>query len=385
MSVLNALKSYTLPEVHAGKESYIAFYAFDPLSGKLKRKRIKINFVKGSAREKKKYVSDFVKRIILKLESGWNPWVEGENASAYKLFDDVIKQYKDYITKLFRDDVYREETYVGYISYCSNMQDWNHVQKVPITYIYQFTTEFCTRFLEEVYVVRDNAAITRDNYLTFLKTFAKWCIQKCILKQDPTEGMTRLGKKHYKKKSSQISNPDLARITDYLERKNKHYLLACYILYYCFIRPKEMSRLKLANFNLKEQSIYLQGDITKNREDGVITLPAKVIHLMVDLCIFNSPADYYLFSDGFMPGKEQHSEKQFRDYWKRHIRPDLKLKDTVKFYSLKDTGITNMLRSYDTLSVRDQARHSSILMTDIYTPHDIQAANPLIKNYDGRF
>ena len=48
-----------------------------------------------------------------------------------------------------------------------------------------------------------------------------------------------------------------------------------------------------------------------------------------------------------------------------------------KFYSLKDTGITNMLRHYDVLSVRDQARHSSILMTDIYTPHDIQEANDL--------
>ena len=44
-----------------------------------------------------------------------------------------------------------------------------------------------------------------------------------------------------------------------------------------------------------------------------------------------------------------------------------------------------MLRHYDTLSVRDQARHSSILMTDIYTPHDIQEANELIKNYEDAF
>lgn len=43
------------------------------------------------------------------------------------------------------------------------------------------------------------------------------------------------------------------------------------------------------------------------------------------------------------------------------------------------------VNSYDVLSVRDQARHSSILMTDIYTPHDIQEANDLIKNYQGDF
>lgn len=44
-----------------------------------------------------------------------------------------------------------------------------------------------------------------------------------------------------------------------------------------------------------------------------------------------------------------------------------------------------MLRHQDVLSVRDQARHSSILMTDTYTPHDIQKANEIIKSYEGEF
>lgn len=106
---------------------------------------------------------------------------------------------------------------------------------------------------------------------------------------------------------------------------------------------------------------------------------------MVELNIFSHNTNYYLFSDGFKPGSTQRTEKIFRDFWANHVRKDLKFSEKYKFYSLKDTGITNMLRHYDTLSVRDQARHSSILMTDIYTPHDIQEANDLIKNYDGEF
>jgi hypothetical protein len=85
------------------------------------------------------------------------------------------------------------------------------------------------------------------------------------------------------------------------------------------------------------------------------------------------------------PGSEYRSEKQFRDFWLHHVRKPLNFDTRYKFYSLKDTGITNMLRHYDVLSVRDQARHSSILMTDIYTPHDIQTANELIKNYEDNF
>ena len=37
----------------------------------------------------------------------------------------------------------------------------------------------------------------------------------------------------------------------------------------------------------------------------------------------------------------------------------------------------------DILTVRDQARHSSILITDMYTPKDIKNANGMLLNYKG--
>lgn len=54
-----------------------------------------------------------------------------------------------------------------------------------------------------------------------------------------------------------------------------------------------------------------------------------------------------------------------------------------KFYSLKDTGITAMLRKHDVLTVRDQTRHSSIDITNIYTPQDVRAANEKLKEWEG--
>ena len=43
-----------------------------------------------------------------------------------------------------------------------------------------------------------------------------------------------------------------------------------------------------------------------------------------------------------------------------------------------------MLRAgCETLSVKEQARHSSLLMTDVYTPQDIKNANPILLNYNG--
>lgn len=70
-----------------------------------------------------------------------------------------------------------------------------------------------------------------------------------------------------------------------------------------------MVGLRLNDISLKKQTIFVSDNISKNRKDGTITLPSKVIHLMLDLHIFNNPGDYYLFSDGFRPGKTKDLKK----------------------------------------------------------------------------
>lgn len=384
MPTLKEIQGYTPPVLHTGKDWYIDFYAFSPVHGAMRRKKIKLNFIE-KITERRKYAKDYMNRLSEKLSLGWNPWIEQEYSNAYMLFKDVISKYRTFINKMLKDGHYRPETYKSYCSYLYNIEQFNERKKVPITYIYQFDKDFCVMFLDEVYINRDNTAFTRDNYLGFLKSFSTFCLNHNYITKNPTEGISSLGRRGKNKTRAVLPEELLKKVYDYSKEHNPHFLLASYILYYCFIRPAEMTKLRLSNINLAKQTILVQDTISKNRKDGTITLPAKVIHLMLDLKIFNYPNDYYLFSNDMKPGKEEKSEKMFRDWWARHVRKDLKLPDKYKFYSLKDTGITNMLRHYDVLSVRDQARHSSILMTDIYTPHDIQEANSLIKNYQGDF
>ena len=46
MSKIQEIKSYTPPVLHTGKDWYIDFYAFNPVDGVMKRKKIKLNFIK---------------------------------------------------------------------------------------------------------------------------------------------------------------------------------------------------------------------------------------------------------------------------------------------------------------------------------------------------
>lgn len=383
-SAIKSIMAYTYPRLYTGKEWYVGFYAFDPIRNAMRRKKIKINFIDKAA-DRRRYANGLMRRITEQLDKGWNPWIEADNAKAYHTFRDVCDLYKRYLTKLADDGHYRSDTYTSYCSYLRNIELYNQDKKVPIIYIYQFDREFVSDFLDHVYLDRENSPQTRDNYLGFLKTFSSYLIQHAYIKVKPTEGISCFGKRLKKKKRSIIEEADMVRLHDYLLEKNKYYLLASYVLHYCLIRPKEMSMIRLKDISLKKQTIYISDTVSKNRMDGIVTLPRKVIELMIDLDIFRNAGDDYLFSTGFKPGAEYRDEKQFRDYWSRYVRKDLKFPDRYKFYSLKDTGITSMLKLYDPITVRDQARHANILMTEIYTPHDIQAANHLIMKHEGVF
>lgn len=382
---LNEIKAYTPPRLYTGKEWYIGFNAWDPAQGKMRRKKIKLNHIPRIT-ERRKYANDLIVRLSENLRNGWNPWMAREDSKSYDTLEDAVKHFIRVQKKLVADDIIRPATYTEYESKLRNLLSYNGKLKQPITYIYQLDGKFLQEFVEHIYVGRKNTAQTHDNYIRVLSVFCKFLVKQGYHKVNSTEALTMLGRKAYKKGRTTISEKDLQRLHTYLNTRNKYFLLACYIEFYCLIRPKEMALIKIGDISFKNRTILIRAENAKNRKDAVVTLNAKVTNLMLDLKVYQYHQDCYLFSEGFTPGEEHKPEKTFRDYWNAYVKKDLKFPETYKFYSLKDSGVTMMLRSkVDSLSVRDQARHSSILMTDSYTPHDIQEANPILENFDSCF
>lgn len=374
------IMQWTYPRLTVGKRNYIHFSAFDPETGKMKRKKIHLGRCKTKT-ELNVTSSRIIKKLVEKLSSGWNPWIDSNNQLEYSYFVDVCEKYREFIYKSLKCGDMREQTTTSYLSYLHIFQDWG--TRAGITYIYQFDKRKLSAFLDYVYIERNNTLQTRNNYLSWLKVFSRYLLDRCYLNIDPTTGISVI-KKRGNKQRKILPDKVLLRLKNYLESKNRYYLLACYLIHYCFIRPHEMSMLKIQDINLRKCTMRISGDISKNHYDAVITLPKHVIMLMLDLNIFDSPSNYYIFSDRFRPGERRKSEKAFRDFWNETLRPAIGLEKEYKFYSLKDTGITNMLRAKtDILSVRDQARHSNIAITDTYTPKDIADANELLINYKG--
>lgn len=379
-SGVDSARAHTIP-VYRQTEGcdFIEFYAYDPEQGKMRRKRIKLNRIKGIA-NRRNYARGVIKRLTDQLNHGWNPWIAKDTTNLIP-FEDAIKRYEAHIQKMLANGYFRKETYNGYKSYVKIMREYIKTKR-PTYYCYQFDHGFCIDFLDYVFIDRNNGAQTRNNYLNFLRVFSGFLVEKGYLKSKPTDGINPISKRLFTKERECIPLEVIGTIATYCKEKEPDFLFACYLLYYCFIRPVEMTRLKVRHFNLKECTLTIPGELSKNKKTQTVTIPKKVIEYGIEIGVFSAPMDDFIFSYRMKPGNVEIDPKHFRDHWE-NVRRALKLKKEWKFYSLKDTGITEMLRrKMAAIDVRDQARHSSLAITEIYTDHSTEA-NKNIVDLDG--
>ena len=372
------VKQFTLPVLREGTEWYIEFYCFDPAQGKLRRKKIKINRIK-SIGKRRSYAREVMGRITTQLQRGWNPWI-AQDIGDLHLFSDVCDSYERYIDKMYSSGNYRKETYVGYKSYLRNLL--GYIDEHPIYYMYQLDRAYIVEFLDYIFIDRDNGGQTRNNYLSWLSNFCGWAVDKCYLTTRPTDGIPYIDKKHLRKKRQVIPTNIVKQISLYLKQNDPYFLLACQLLYNCFIRPVEMTRLRVGWINIKAGTITIPADAAKNRETQVVTVPKKVLAHAIELGTFHAASQDFLFSIDLRPGDHQVDPVIFRHHW-GVVRKALNLRPEWQFYSLKDTGITEMLdRNIASIAVRDQARHSSLAITEVYTRH-LQRANEQVLSWEG--
>lgn len=311
------INGYVPARLVEGTRWYVEFYSFDPDSDSMGRKRYYVPKF-GTLKARRQYASDMILNINERLRDGWNPFLKLSNPKEYALFKDVCDTYYRYMWQLTQDDLRRKNTYNGYISFLTQFMKWNSEQEKPVVYVYQLKNTVINEFLDYLWIDLQRKPRTRDNYLGWLRTFCGWMVEKHYISENPTNGITPLqGKRKVEKNRTVIPKCEMIRLREHLMEKDRYFLLACYILYYCFVRPREMSFVKVGDISVQHSTISIGRDSAKNRRDAVVTVPDCVMKLMIELHVLECPSDWYLFSWDCMPGKDYRLPKYFSDMWHR--------------------------------------------------------------------
>ena len=359
LNSLSEVLKFTFPKLHTGVKWFIDFYAYDPATDSMRRKKYHLDNIK-KITERRKRANEMIESLTSLLRSGWSPWIDAETNRSYTLLEDALNKYEAHVERMMK-----YKTRKAYSSRLKIFREYNSSRLLPIRYVYQFDTAFISDFLDYIFLDRETNARTRNNYRQWCQSLASFFIEKQYLTTNPVEKIKTITETGKKRKPLTVQM--LKQLEEHLRDSHPHFYLACMMEYYTCIRPEELSHVKLSDINIKEQSVFIPAEVSKNKHDGKVGLNDKVIKFMLQLKIFDKPSEYYLFGPRVSgPAATRSDSEMFRRKWNTLVRKGLKWADCYQFYSLKDSGLRDLANAEGIVIARDQARHSDISTTNKY-------------------
>ncbi len=195
-----------------------------------------------------------------------------------------------------------------------------------------------------------------------------WALEKCYCKENPFELIK--SKREQKKKRILIPVATREKISNYLTSECPPMLCVCQMVYSSLIRPKEIQNIRIKDIDIENKYIIIRSENAKNHNERYATISDPIIDYLQSLHLSRYNPNYYLFGkQKWVPAKEPISAARFRKVWDR-MRIDLKLEKAMQLYSLRDTGITELLKSgMDPLTVMQHADHHDLSITTKYAQH----------------
>ncbi len=98
-SLRSEVLSFTYPKLHTGKTWYVDFYAYDPATGKMRRKKYHLDGIKKISERRKRGI-EMIESLLKLLRQGWNPWVQLDESRGFVSLDLGLEKYYNYVEKL---------------------------------------------------------------------------------------------------------------------------------------------------------------------------------------------------------------------------------------------------------------------------------------------
>lgn len=363
-SILPAYKPAIVVET-ASKGVHIQYSVLDIETGKYKRYRIMLNKQARyypTKRKLKEFAQSVAVQLNIKLAGGWTPFGETNNSRFYTPMVSVLEKYL-----ADRKKEVRHATYLTYNSSCKVLTNWINMHANGCRAI-DFNKVYALEYMAYLSDDRGVSNKTYNNYLKQMRLVFEWAIMHCYCKEDPFK--TIKPRKKEQKKRMVINQDARTNILKYLEIHDPDFLIFLELVFFSLMRPMEIRRCKISQIHLDEHYINIPSDQAKCwRERNAPLSDELVSRLRAYINKYTHAPGDHLFSSYFRPGPKMIGKKAIRKRWERMAK-DLNLEDGQTVYSLRDSGIVDMLHAgVDELTVMHAAGHHDLSTTSIYADH----------------
>ena len=384
-SQLHETLSY-LPAVVKQTEAWglhIEYYIMNPATEVLERRRVRITrLVKRytSKRDRLLAAQKVADNLNAKLRGGWSPLHETDDARLYTRLPDL--QAKFLAAK--KSEGCRPSTLTQYKSVTDLWLRWCEDNGLADRYSGTYLRAHAVHYMDDV-LEQGHRHRSYNNTLKVLKAFFQWALEHLYAKENPFVGLKTLKKEP----KIRILVPPEARqaIAAHYMAMRPAMFIVCQLVYSSAIRPAEILKIQLKHIHLDRHYIVIPCENAKNHKERYATLTPSLDELLAPILAKYKNLDLYLFgrNENLDPDVSPVAKQYFQKSWER-MRRATGLPKEMQLYSLRDTGLTDLLHAgVDQLTVQHHADHSSLAIQNIYTDHYDSGLNGKIRDFAPAF
>lgn len=358
-TICEMLGFYPARLVREKKGDCVQYYVLDPITQKFVRRRKYLMRIP-KVKDRMAYAADLIKKLNSNLKDGWNPLLAERKEKKFVKFldalDDVVEFKKAYI---------RQASKRQYDGRVKVIETWlRSIGKSDIL-VFEFNEDMAQDLMDYLFKVKKYKGITYNNYMTDFKTFFNAMKKKGYYQVNPFNSISRMPQQS--KVKQPFTKEQSALFVEYTKKNDYDFWIIAGYTYYCALRPKEISELKIKNINFEEKYIEVPATVAKSKKYRRAPIAEDFLKELKPY-LEKYPSEYYLVSGhrALHPGKLKTFPTRIGEHF-RTIANLLGFSREIQFYSLKDTCAERMIaEGFSTQEVRDLFGHSSIAITDAY-------------------
>lgn len=341
------------------KRWYIEFQAWDTKTDSLKIKQVFCPARFTTPAQRHLWAEENIVKINSLLVSGGQFKATDEQPVPPRRLEYSINQVFDLAIK--KAESLRPKTLSTYKGILNQFRNYlGNKAKKGIDYI----TKTLVSEYQDYLLSNDLSAVTINNTCNVIRIMINKAVKADYIKINPFVYQKLTETESY---SNVAFTPEHQRlIEDYLKENNYPLYVFTRVMYYNFLRPKELKGTKVGDVDFIGRSVTVLGYVAKNRKTNTIPLHPLLYDLINEYRHY--PPKFYLVGKHFKPGQLQLASNAAYEAHKAALRA-VGLYDVYEYtlYSWRHTGAVNAyLAGTDIKTLQYLFRHSSVTHTEIY-------------------
>ena len=335
-------------------KQWFVYYSFKhPETGQFQRFKKYISNKHKTKAARFEKASEIIKQLNNWLKAGGNPF---QTTAQFTRMIQAI----DYVYEIKKASL-RPRSYSSYNTVMKKFKTWLNKYHSNMI-LEEFGFYHAQKFMDWLVINEKLKNRTYNNHVTYMRIFFNTLIEREYIVINPFMKI-----KLFPKTEAEVRNftpEEMLTIRSNMPFDNRGLWIACQFIYYCFIRPAELVRIKISDINLAKKELYIRPEVSKNRKGATILIPEAFLPELYKLHMYHYNNEFYLFSHNLSPGSNLLYHNSLSKAWRvwadeYGVKKDL--------YDFKHTGVGMALDSGININdLRMQLRHSSLQMTQIY-------------------